>query len=483
MHRAREEGSVHRGLGALCAVLALVQGWFLISGYRLSADDIHAFGHALQGMDAVMQQAAVLAEGHGRIGMYGIYPLNALGAFLAGSIWFRVIYTGLYLAILAMFAAWVQTVVRARIAPFLLLMLLALHPLDYLHLSPNAYPLQNTVPFLLFFTARLAIRRARSGAGDRPAPLWAEATCSAVLALALVATEYAFLLGTISLAFEYGATLVERGLGCGIRKLLSSRPLWIDFGVTFGVFVAYASWRLAYPSQYFGNVGFGFVDPSAGVTTLLGHMFGLHLWPLQTVPFSLMKLDEPAWAFAALLGLAVASGLYGSRAQIARIPHWPWLASGGLVLALYVTLPVAGTERQQEWCTTHDICMFLDSRTAYLGVSATLGGLMVAVLRARPSATWRNRSAMALAVLIGAWTAATVLHNMRMAKDMADLMTVWPRADALACTDYEALEAHELIAAIEPDRKIFMHADTPRDSFWRLYLRDRARRCEAREPR
>ena len=81
-------------------------------------------------------------------------PLNVIGAYFVDFFAFRVFVVGLYYTVLLLISIYVAKLVRANIALLLFVVAVRLNPLDYNHLPPNAYPLQNSVPFILILLLR-----------------------------------------------------------------------------------------------------------------------------------------------------------------------------------------------------------------------------------------------------------------------------------------------------------------------------------------
>src|SRR5690606_34095012 len=114
---------------------------------------------------------------------------------------------------------WFEAVSRIRMAMITFLLAAALTPLQFYHLPPTSFPLQNTVPFILLITARLALLAAR---GER-APGWTPAWPLPLISLAMLTTEYAFLLGSGMLAVEYLLQLSRSGDIRNVTSIFRSR--------------------------------------------------------------------------------------------------------------------------------------------------------------------------------------------------------------------------------------------------------------------
>ncbi len=227
------------------ALIALVQAMYFLPGYRLSGDDVLFFSAALHGWDAVLDFSYMVAAHQGRIGGFIIVPLNSFAALYSEYAWFRAAVIVLDFGTLALFAVWVNAVLRNGFGGLLFVFLAAFHSLDFMHLSPSAFPLQNTLPFALIFGARLLIL----------AKAWApfKAGAHVLMGLAMLSSEYAFLVGSAVLACEYLLFFKDTEFCSGILKVFTAPRFWTDFVIVSVVFATYVGWRLAHPSSYVGN--------------------------------------------------------------------------------------------------------------------------------------------------------------------------------------------------------------------------------------
>ncbi|WP_157928880.1 hypothetical protein [Pararhizobium haloflavum] len=457
----------NRTLWLMAVVLSVLQGYLFTVGYRLTADDVMSLKHGMDGWPEVWASMQRAATDQGRIGGYVLMPLVIYGAYFADSFAFRVLYVALFFGVFLLIAFWLQILARRAVAALFFLLLVAFSVLDYQHLSPTSYPLQNTVPFLAVAGIRLALVHMRSRS-PQPGISMGEAVLCMLFALAMLPTEYAFLLGTAMLGCEYAGALV-RGRAA-LSLTLRNRRFWLDVGSVLASLAIYLGWRLAHPSSYVGNMlADATALPKAGVT-MAGHMFGLHLLPYTAFALDWPTVDDErlllSVAVAALTGIAV----YTGRSVLASLPRPGWLAALSLAAAAYVVLPPSLTIMQQEWCSQSQYCVFLDSRTAFIGIVAMFVGLMALVLRLPSNARATSRLAGVIAVLVGLGAGMVHHHNLRLAEDMATKSAVWQRARHLACDPAQLLPVEAAARFVDRDQVVSMHGFVDRDDFWNDYL-------------
>lgn len=408
-----------------------------MSGYRLSADDVMFYWNAIQGWDKVWKNASEMAVFSGRIGHYLMTPLNSVGAYLAGNLYFRGLMVLGHFGLMFVFCIYVTRLLAQenRFATFLLffLILLSINPLTYGHMPPNSYPLQNTVPFLMILGGRLLmLRNKRVGLVGS---VWVYLTS----ALAMLVSEYALLFATALMAAEHSLTLNSYS-NVGFKRLLGRfsvnvPKLSADAGVAFGVLAIYIGYRWLHPSQYVGNQPDGLSHIDAVFHTALGHIYaGL------TFPY----LDISTFMDAGILALmqAFLVGTITFACSSLLVTYIPFKASARIpaillvtvTLMLYMAFPLAVTEKMQDWCLNGSSCAYLDSRVSFLGVTVLV--FCVIILIKRASTGFLQITVLrTFSVGLGILAAATHLNNQQTAESMAENMVPWERAKDIACSD------------------------------------------------
>ncbi|MGV6871428.1 hypothetical protein ACUSIJ_01880 [Pseudochelatococcus sp. B33] len=484
---------------ALIAAVVLVTMQPYYYGYRLSGDDVWFLTLAIEGSETVRANALHVAQDQGRIGQVLMVPLNVLGAYLAGDPLWRVVLLAAYVLQLLLFAVFVARLLRREVGPFLLMQLVALHPLAFAFLPPNAYPLQNTVPFIVILLSRLAIVDLRSRGG--PAG-WRAAAAQALFALGMLVSEFAVAFGTALLVAEYLARLQwarengarengarenggrENGgredgaredgeaLRAAIRAAFAPRFVAADALAVLAVLVPYSLFRWAHPGVYEGNSAGGLSDIGRIAITVFGHVRDGTAFPRLGGGLS---SASPAVLLAALVtGVLVALVLYRTASPVRRIGAPVATAVTALVLAAYVTLPIAVSTKYQEACADRGACAYIDSRMSYLAVTVALMGALAAL--------WRHAGARR--VLVGACAALGVMaalvsvYNAGKARDMRQVHAVWQRADALACSAPGlANDEAALLATIDPQGLVVVNPPNRAVDFWKIYIPWRANRA------
>ncbi|UDL03824.1 hypothetical protein [Marinobacter sp. CA1] len=458
-------------------LLVIVQVTQFAIGYRLTADDAMFLQYVWQGWDHVWAEAARMAEFSGRIGHYLMTPLNVLGALWAGdpvSRWLMVLG---HFGVMALFACYFSALVARgswRVCALLMLTFLALHPLAYEHMPPNAYPLQNTVPFVTVLFARLQLWR-------RPnLSLGAQFGLCLVSGLAMLVSEFVFLLTTALLAAEHLANTAfpqpaspqQRLLGIPVR----TRALVRDLVLVITVFAIYLGYRFHHPSQYEGNTPSGLAHPYRFWLTSVYHVFaGTAFFRLPDI--ELASVARFSWAIATIVGIVSATC---SAWLLRRLPLRSARAALAMMiiaccLMLYIAFPLASTARQQLWCLELGTCGYLDSRVSYLGIGAIAYALAILLLRTADGHPRLRRGIIALmALFIGVAAAMNHAANSRIAESMAQRVQPWQQANQLACQPRSntALTTQEM-AAIDPNNHVAMHTTMNPRVFWLQYINDR----------
>ncbi|UWR39440.1 DUF7024 domain-containing protein [Sulfitobacter sp. W074] len=452
-------------LYGLIFLLALWHGHFFLTGYRLSADDVYFTHIALQGPQTVLETARWLAEGQGRIGFLYLQPVNMFAALMSEVLIWRLVFVTLYFSTVWLIFVYAGKVLKLSIAPFAFLIFLALHPLGFEHLPPTTYPLQNTLPFLVLVSCRLAVL----SYGERGG--WG--VLNRLLQFgAMLATEFALLLGIVMVAAEVFANhpLSLRRPLSWLRALIKDVRAWIEIiilGLVVGVYIAY---RLAHPSGYEGNSLAGIGNLSALIGTTWHHINDGLVLPRFRSRF--LEVPLSVWTGATLSGLAMYAAIVlalrtplGKRVPLAAVV--PFL----LTSMIFVTLPVSASLKQQGWCEGTGHCAYLDSRTSILGVVLLLVVLGATVLQHSKRGRFGKMPRHLMACVTASIFVLGGLHNWHVAQDMLRYDRIWKSAHLLACMpDLHPKTPAHLYDLIDPNRLVPFHeAEAPLE-FWPLYL-------------
>lgn len=468
-----------RGTSILIAALALVVMQPYYFGYRLSGDDIWFLTVAIEGSDAVRANALHVAREQGRIGQSLMLPLNVLGAWLAGEPAGRVGLLAVYVLHLWLFAVFVARLVRRDVRPFLFVLLVALHPLAFAFMPPNAYPLQNTVPFIVILLSRLVIldlrRRGVRSVGKAGA-------AQACFVLGMFVSEFAVAFGTALLVAEYLARLQwARADGtapkAALRAAFARRFLVADGVAVLAVLAPYVLFRWAYPGTYAGNSVGDLSDIGRIAVTVFGHIRDGTALPRLGGGLSSASLPELAAALAT--GAAVAFVLWRTHEPVRRIGAPLAVSAAALALAVYVTLPIAVSDKYQEACADRGACAYLDSRISYLAVTVAVLGLLAAAWQRAGARRAGDRAyVLGACAALGAMAALVSVYNAGKASEMRALHAVWQQADALACAaPAPPADRHALAAAIDPRGLVIVNPPGIAADFWAAYVPWRANRA------
>ncbi|KRW66624.1 hypothetical protein AO741_09485 [Pseudomonas sp. TTU2014-105ASC] len=475
-------------LVGLLSCLACLQGYLFLTGYRLTADDVDFQYHLMNGWTAAWDFTWLAAVSQGRVVHLLDVPFAMLAAYFADSFAFRLFYTALYFACFALLAVYISMLARLRVAALVLLVLLSLHPLDYFHLPPNAYPAHLTLPFLLILLARLGLLRARAGRG--PSGNGWEAGMLFCCFIGMMFSEYAFLFAAALVGAEFIARLAEQHAagavwGATLRTSLLHQRTLKDAFVLILFLAIYLAFRQIFPSSYEGNQLANELDLAAVGKTLAGHIFG------GTSLASLARYGEQLpgvihaighverVVFAAIVAVTFVAGMLGFRCvtsgcERSSLMRRCWaIAAASLLGAVLVTLPLAMTFKYQAWCGDISACLFFDSRISYLGVGAIVVALMVMAVGCVSSGRLFSLLVpVACSATLAALGGLTYLNNLRIEWDMQRYVAGWERAERLACLPEQRLEeAGPLLPRlIDPAQRISMSPGFDRNAYWRDYI-------------
>lgn len=481
-------GRIDSVLVGFLSILACLQGYLFLTGYRLTADDVEFQYHLMKGWDAAWDFVWLAAVSQGRVVHLLDVPFSMVAAYFAESFAFRLFYTVLYFGCFALLAVYVSMLARLRVAALITLVLLSLHPLDYFHLPPNAYPAHLTLPFLLILLARMGLLRARVGHG--PSGNGWELGMLACCFIGMLFSEYAFLFTAALIGAEFLARLTTDNVvgnrwSARLRACLLHPHTLKDAVVLILFLVIYLGFRMLYPSSYEGNQLAGELELEAVARTLVGHVIGgtswasmarySDRWPdiILAVGYGQLLVVAAIGAVTFFAGLLALRLVRTGRGQASLARRCWAIVAAALFGAVLVTLPLALTAKYQSWCGDLSACIFLDSRISYLGVGAMVAALMViAVIYTSARGLFSLAAPVLLSAVLATSGMLTYLHNFRIERDMQHYVSGWERAERLACLPAERLDevGTLLPKLIDPPQRISMTAGFDRETYWRDYI-------------
>lgn len=463
------------GRWATWAIILIILAWhaiFFLPGYRLTADDVSLLKFWILGPDALWDFTVGVAQGQGRIGFYLLMPLNALASYLAGSLASRAVMIALYMLIPLLFAVFCARLLKANIALLILLVWVSFHPLAFEHMPPTAYPLQNSVPMLIILVCRIA----QIDIGESPAKrgVWKLAANRFLVALAMLTTEYAALFGLALIGAEWLARMARfddwKRPTNNLRKFLFDHRTLADYFAIFIFVVPYGAFRIAFPSEYDGNTLDGLFNWRALAETTIRHIIDGTIFGRMD---DLNAREVPAWGTVMsiisgfLLAIAVRRSL---PAAGEAFPSFSATAYA-LLAAIFITLPVTASVKQQTWCVEFGTCGFLDSRISVLGIALVIAlGVAKVISRGKTESSRRLRS-MVMSASLGGLFFVTSLHNWTVMKEMHETGQVWARANSISCVyQTQAFQSDAIQAIVDPEGKVPFHPTDNVQSFWESYI-------------
>lgn len=467
---------------AWTAMLALAATHLLLftRGYRMSADDAGFLQTFMMGPAANLQSGSMDAHLNGRIGMFLLRPLNNVGSYLSGDYPMRLLFVAMHYANLLLFSVFASRALAARITLPLFLVLVVMHPLVFEHMPPNAYPLQNTVPFMLILASRIGLMWIRASA-RAPGTVAMQALLLLLFAFGMLFSEYATVFGAALLMTEYLVKLLAAPLQDLPQRLALTTRQWtlrMDGLAVLVVLVAYLVFRWFNPSHYDGNSPDGLLNVGRIGFTAMGHI-------LAGTMFGQLEPGMPQLGWTRVLASVVVGVLAACCARIA-LPRVSGLDgnAGRLLLiaacaALCVVLPLAVTLKQQQWCVDAGRCGFVDSRVASYWVGMAVLAALAMVMRSFGSG-WRGKwLVLAASLSIGLVSAVNYANNARRAEQMQNISSAWQRASLLACLPGQVPQSAEALKMlVDPRGEVMFHPTTSQPDFWKQYVEWLARRQE-----
>lgn len=423
------------------AILLLINVWLSSDGYRLSADDVLFHFVALGEFHEAWKYIVATAISEGRIGSFILFPLNIWGTMLSEYPVGRYLIGALYFATFILFGFFLSLLLQRSLTVWLSAMFLAFHPLLYQHTPPTAYPLQNTVPFLMLLGSRIYLLvRGES---------WLARIC---MLSALLVSEYAFLFGTALLLIEY--SLSESSTRLGIKGIWSSCCFRRDVVAVALALIIYLLWRWAYPSDYIGNSVDGNLSVERTIRTLVAQTYYGTIIPY----IKLKGVSAAAIAGAILVALITAALVRRTPEPIGKTEYNTLtIAVFGLAL-VYVMLPLAVNARFQTWCLERGECAYVSSRSAFYFLVPLLSLSALTIVPRRFHKTFFTVSVSAAAFL-------GFNHNWKTAASMREYVAPYLSAKRLACTP-DSVNATVTV----PSGRMSMHPNFDRTEYWRRYM-------------
>ncbi len=452
--------------------LLVVHAASFLTGFRLTSDDVMYGEIFAKGPDYLRQRAWNSAANQGRLGFLLLQPLNYIAAYYAEFLTARLLYVGLYFLQVVLAFYLLAKLFRQKTAAFFLLIFLAVHPQAYEHLPPNAYPLQNTVPFLLVLSLHLLLAR------DRALSAWATGAAYGGLLIGYFSVEYAWLLGCGIFAVQLGERIPLSGvsLGGALRQVATTTALRRHLLVLIVTVVGFLLSKAVLPSTYDGNQVPAALDlAGAGKTVALHIVDGTTARRFFRISWDLSLVDYAGIAVAGLAYLWLMLRLLGSlsvdTADPERNRRFVMRVLALTAAAVVVTLPLAITDKQIGWCANNMTCAYLDSRTSALFVVALIGLAALHLLQVVGAGQVGRLVRFGFSALFAMIFAATLLHNRTIANQMQVLDDSWRAARDFACfAPYSGVDRSRFGALVDPDGRLPARDAAKRQEVWADYI-------------
>ncbi|MBF5003872.1 leucine-rich repeat domain-containing protein [Diaphorobacter caeni] len=456
-----------------------------LAGYRLSADDVAYHWFAMNGIDESIRFIKEAAIGQGRIVHFPDLITSLIGAYYADILGFRIFYVLLFFSTFFLFSTYINKAFGLNLTWYVFFILLALHPLDYFHTSPGAYPFKISFPIFFILISRIKILSIRS---DPQGSLLSREFPWLCLCLAgMLFSEYAFAFATslilielisritISIAKESNTSPVKR-----LSQQILSNKTFRDCFLIALFLLLYIGFRLVFPSTYDGNKLPQSFDLRLFSKTLVAHIVGgstissymrTPSWDILTNnsirPHQFIEL---ATTCALSFYISLKSIEHVIQSQKNSRTALTVVTSGccALALSVIITLPVAITTKYQSWCTSFSNCIFLDSSLSYIGFGTFIAFSSILIINTKSKVTTIYPYVFASIISLIATTSS--LNNLHIETSMRNYVTGWDRVNLIACNPSIASKTTSLSNFIDPSHQISMHPNFDHDRYWSLLV-------------
>lgn len=474
------------------SILILMHLTPFLVGYRLTADDIWWHYYFMSGWDASWDFIKWQVTEQGRIGHFVSFPFSLLGAHYAENYAFRVFYTLLYFSNFLLIGFWASLLCAnaysKNIVLFIAVVLISLHPLDYYHLAPNAYPLWVSLPIFIILVSRIGLWYLRQGATAKTSAQ--EYFLLFLFFFGVMFGEYGFLFGASLVASEFlvrAARLSSHATTLWRASIQSlTHKYFLRDAIVLLIFLSlYFGFRLVFPSSYPGNKISSDLDLFLFAKTFVGHVYGgtsiasfvRHgTWILDHIR-NLGVTDTASILFIFISTFHV-SKHYLLRLILSNeylVGNKVTIAASGLLIAFLITTPIALTDKYQSWCSDIHSCIYLDSRVSYLGAGLFCSALIFWILGRKP---WLRLKIIAISLIIAGIGAVSYANNKRISLTMREHSSAWDRAKEVACVPNDDLPTLPFSNLVDPQKRLSYHPWFDAEGYWLKYLAEHKEYCD-----
>jgi cytochrome bd-type quinol oxidase subunit 2 len=306
-------------------------------------------------------------------------------------------------------------------------------------------------------------------------------------------SEYGFIFAVALMATELSIRTIQRfpsqhGILEAVTYGLQHKHTLRDAGLVTLFLLLYIGFRIFFPSTYEGNqLAQNFELPNI-LNTLYGHVTGgtsLATFARNGQDLTLLfkNLSLTQWGSACGIAAATYISSYlilcktGAPPATHQSTRYWLLALFALCFSVFVTLHLEATSKSQRWCREYNICHFLDSRVAYLGIGVMIAALISgALFKIRNKTAQRTWAAAIFSLSLAFLSLANFLSNKRTEADMRNYVAGWELANGLICVDRAVLEEirPKLPSILDRHSRISFHPNFDIENYWATYILDRS---------
>lgn len=465
---------------AILLILLTTHGVPFLQGFRLTADDVNYHMVVMKGFENALAFVFELAIGQGRVVHLVDVPFTLIGSYYADYTYFRVFYTILYFANYIFFSIYVSKLFRMKIPHIMAVILIAITPLDYYHLPPNAYPFHASLPIFLILISRLGIIHLNETGRQS---FKKELLFYALFFIGILFSELAFIFGFCLSIAEFTIRSLDRfshPIPARTKLALFVDRIAIADCLAIATFLSlYLAFRIYFPSNYEGNKLSADIDIAATITTLIGHVYGgtafssftRHGIPAAADIEKASSIELSVYILAFMTTFAYS--FYAMRKVYSidlRSRYFAVLVFFGGLIAILSTLPIALVKKYQDWCVIYDVCIFHDARISIFGFGLILMGILLFTAKIQKDRFLSYATISIISLTLATISVLTLFNNITVSKDMRDYVTPWYRAQQIACGFRDRKENRTLASQLYFNRAVSTHAEFDVEEYWRTYI-------------
>ncbi len=443
------------GIGALVLLIFFQMSNFM-TAFRITADDVRHYLDAMKGdWQLWLEESYHRARGEGRISYFYLHYYYLLSSYLMEFTWFKYFLLLQFVMYSVGSAWWLSRFAGKQIAFWSVLLFFVMVPVGLNHWPPNSFGYLMLI-FSGLYLCRLALWYVKN-------KYW-EYFFVFLSILIVLSGEFNLLLYILILIMEYKDVLwdiIHKKIS--LKKVFQRREIRRDLFILVMAWGIYGSFRLLFPPTYKGMKA----NLSPGIMKILSlqwkHIFsGLSLGYITSIPLGRLL---SAWYIGLLTILAL---LYAFRFPSPRNKQIFTGIFWGFWAAFIPTFLIAISAKYQEKCWMRNVCSYLDSRLAMIGVTALVASIFAFLFK-----KFRTSFATLLGGGLAIIAMATYVHNKGAATYVKRFDIAYELSKKYLCLVEDTDKYDKLfIKGVQQVRYFSYNKYTDINLFWKLHLQN-----------